>query len=64
MGVVEGCDPTAAGPSGRARWRKDLFSPMLGRSQKIKGPEDFQREAVNAVNEPEEALVLDALGGR
>jgi hypothetical protein len=37
---------------------------MLGRSQKIKGPEDSQREAVNAVNEPEEALVLGALGGR
>ena len=29
-GAVEDCAPTGAGPSGRARWRKESVSAMLG----------------------------------
>lgn len=29
-GAVEGWAPMGAGPSGRARWRKESFSDMMG----------------------------------
>jgi hypothetical protein len=30
-GAVDGCAPMGAGPSGRARWRKESLSDMLER---------------------------------